>query len=181
MIELLFKYAESAVAPSNALLSFLLAILIALMMGAVTKRIFDSIKHALISSVLTMLVLIILYYAVRNEVADFRLASIESTMAKLQPVESGCTENTGVISSWRQGLSKIERCPSESGFYEKTADLLMEEGDYRSAATLIEFGLNFVPVSPFPAPLCERLIKCYALLDSRPTLDERCGTFQQLR
>jgi hypothetical protein len=180
MSEILFKFAESAVSLSNVVLSLLVSLLISAAIWVWIGSVGSSIRNGIIASVSFQLALIIIFFVVRGKVQKERLDIIFRTMSTIEASSSGCEAKAVNISNWREGLKCIKRCPTEAGYYIKTADLLEADRDYESAATLIEMGLDIIRQEPPSPPLCERLKRYYRHLPNRTTLDEKCGKFHEL-
>lgn len=173
MVESLYRFAESAVALDNVLYSVTISIAVAAILGQCTRGIKRSLSLQVVSSVLFQVLVIILYFAVRDEVQGFRLSTISERLASLR-VDAPCHPNEHQITNWRDGLEAIARCPTEVGNYLVTADKLAADRDYESAATLLEMGTDFIQISPLPLPICERLQAYYVHLTRRPRLTKDC-------
>ncbi len=180
MNETMFKIVELAVSLDYVVFTFSVSLVIAVGMGYFLGSIRDSVRFGIISSVIFEILMIILFYGVRDKVAKERLNLINETMAVVTTVAEECSGEGVIIRNWREGLSIIATCPKEVGYYVRTADLLEEERDYNAAATLIEYGLDFIEADAVPPPLCERLIRYYEHLVGRPRLDVECNKYYDL-
>ncbi len=180
MNETIFRSAEIVTSPSQILLMLFLYLLTGGLVGLIFSKIRESIRDAFIGFVLTVVILLLLHFFVKDRVQTERLNRIYKSMIEINTESFDCSVSNGLITNWQQGLEKIQDCPSEIGFYVKTADLLEKEGDYESAASLIELGLDFITFTKVPVVLCERLQRYYKKLDNRPELGECCEKIHEL-
>ena len=180
MTETLFEYGESAVAIGNILITFCVSILVSLTIGYLMGAVKKSLKLQILSSVLFQIIVTMLYLAVRDGIHDYRKGVITSGMTQIQKQYGPCVNKAVPIDHWKTGLEQIILCPSEVGYYIKTADLLAADRDFESATTLIEFGLDFIEQEPIPEPLCQRLRMYYEHVRNRPNLDSSCNKFHTI-
>lgn len=180
MNDSIFRIAEIVTSPSQLLLTLLIYLLTGGIVGLMFSTIRESIRDSVIGFVLTVLMLLPLHFLLKDRVQTERLRRINEYMLEISPDSFDCESSNGLITNWQQGVKRIQDCPSEIGYYVKTADLLEKEGDYESAALLIELGLDFITFIDVPVVLCERLQRYYKKLDNRPELGEGCEKIHQL-
>jgi hypothetical protein len=179
MRELLFRYVEPAVSAEYTVLTLSLFFVSSIVLGLITGKLSkSSLRDGLITFCITQIFLLILYFFLRNTVQSERLKTITERMGRVEN-SSKCPNSYVRIINWLDGLTAIEECPREVGYYLTTCDILEKEQDYESAAILIEIGLNFIQISPPPPPLCQRLQRYYKHLSKAPNLDINCNKFHE--
>uniref|UniRef100_UPI003217A275 hypothetical protein n=1 Tax=uncultured Draconibacterium sp. TaxID=1573823 RepID=UPI003217A275 len=171
MIEQFFEIFESAVSPTNVAISFIVSIIASLIIGLALGNIGGSVIGGVVSFILCEIIFVMLYFAIRDKVAEFRYSEIKETMLSAQISRVQANPN---ITSWQTGLEAIKDDPNEIGYYIVTTDYLEKEKDYNSAALLIEMGLDFIKKSPIPRPLCDKLRRYYKYLENRPEINDNC-------
>lgn len=179
MIEKHFSSLESAVSPSNIVITLIVALIASLILGMILGKIKKSVRDGFYSFLIFELIFILLYFTLKDNVAGYRNKTIKNTMLNIN-MEISKNEKPIEINSWYSGLKAIEKCPTEIGYYLTTTDYLEKEKDYESAALLIEMGLDFIKISPIPPPLCKKLRIYYKHLKGKPMLPEDCKTFIEI-
>jgi hypothetical protein len=180
MIDMLYRVAESSVSPANILLTTAVSILISAIVGFAVGSNTETRRAGLISATVTQVFWIAVLLTVRTHVHEYRMDCVSDTMRNLRVSGQSVQKEAVAISDWRQGLTLIRRHPTAVGYYADTADIFIELGDYEAAATLIEYGVDLIGVTPPPDILCYRLRQCYARLPDRPELDEDCTKYHRL-
>ncbi len=179
MSGILYTFAESTVSLGNTIITFTITIIIAAVIGILFGSFRKSVLQGFISAVLVQLIAIVLFFSIRDKVQEYRLNEIKNVMSKIEYNQNNCVKVGKHINHWKEGLELIEKCPSEVGYYIITVDLIASDKDYESAATLIEYGLDFIQIYPPPEPLCERLQSYYKHLKKRPELNSDCVKFHR--
>lgn len=178
MTDLVFELAESAVSLQKAFFSFALSLAASAIAALVFGRIRESLKAAVFAGIVLEIILILLFFQVRDYVKEYRLKLITETLSSIPVDVETCDRKIKFISNYRDGLELIKLCPIEVGYYIKTADILEQDRDYESAATLIELGLDILPpYETLPMSLCERLLRYYEHLPNRTPLDSDCTKY----
>lgn len=179
MVDTLFKTFESAVSPSNFLITLIGTILVSFGLGWIWGKIRRSIVENLAGFIILQIFFIIMYFVIKDKVSIYRYSKIEEVMLHINVTLDAVPELI-TISSWQTGLKAIQNNPTEVGFYIATADYLEKEKDYESAALLIEIGLDYIKQTPIPPPLCKKLKFYYRNLKNRPRITDDCETFIEI-
>jgi hypothetical protein len=174
MNEILFEFADGAILLKNIFLSLIVTSITATITGIIFGSLRLSLRDGLIGFLFTELILIIILVSVRDKVRSERLNYITEKFSEISTNSAECSDNGKPITDWKYGLSRIEKCPREVGYYLKTCDLLEDDHDYESAALILELGLDIIRISPPPPPVCERLQRYYKHLPNRPELSKYC-------
>lgn len=171
----LFEIAESAVSPQNIFISLIIMLVVSFLIGIIFGSLSNSLKTGSVGSILTLIIYIIIFYSVKDKVQTERFNRIEEVMLAIDHNNLNCITERTPISDWKSGLVKINKCPTNIGYYLKTCDFLEKEKDYESAAFLLEVGLDFIDYKEdIPVPICQRLQKYYKILKNKPSLNENC-------
>jgi len=179
MIETIFNTFESAVSPSNFLITFFATIGVSFILGKIWGKLRKSIKENIIVFFFLQIFFVLMYFVIKDKVATYRYSKIEEAMLHVK-INTDVSNMNIKISSWQTGLKAIQYNPREVGYYLKTTDYLEKEKDYRSAALLIEMGLDYIKQSPIPPPLCKKLKSYYKYLEDRPKITDDCETFIEI-
>lgn len=176
MIELLYKFSEQVTSPSIVGLALLFSILAAFVASVAVYKVVKSetITISVLSFIVMQIFLIGFYNTTKYFVKSYRLDKIKTELSNISLNTYGCKEYTNRISNWNEGLEAIRLCPSQEGYYIKTADLLEKEKDYHSAAILLIMGLDFIQKDPPPIDFCDRLRRYSNYVPNIPTLNEDC-------
>ena len=178
---ILFDYLDQAISTSNVMITLLVSVIVSIIMGLIYGSMKCSLLKGAISFVLFEILLIIAFFPIRNRVHKARLNIIISTMSKIDTTQAKNDFKKYKISTWKQGLKHIENNPKEVGYYMKTADILADDRDYESAASLIEMGLDFIKKDPPPLPLSERLKGYYSHLKNRRKIDDNYRPVHEIK
>ena len=81
---------------------------------------------------------------------DGRTRQIEDMMTSIfySPPDTTTEIGNATINSWQEGMALIRKNPREIGYYMVTLKYLEQEGDLKSAMTLIEMGLDYFDQPP---------------------------------
>lgn len=112
--------------------------------------------------------------------AETRFNEIASIMESIKAGGNPCILSPGYISTWRDGLNKIKRCPSNEGYYLATANRLERIDDYRSAAMVLGSAIDILNDDPPSITICEQLNRYYKILGNKPSVTKDCIKFHDL-